>query len=336
MLLAIHLWLVAVGAQAIVDRVAMNVACIGCHPIQAAQWEGSEHATAYTDAPFQAALLREPQAFCRACHAPEQDARLSAITPASSIGVGCVGCHLDPVATPGADGRHLSMRAAVDCDGCHEFGFPDDALRAHPLAMQRTVSEHRSSPFGDQGCASCHLPRDAAGLHDHRIAVTRDPDTLARALAIAAERVGPSRIRVRLAVVGAGHAVPTGDLFRRLEIGAMAIDPHDPQRPARRWLGRRFATRVEPTGIEVIAEVADDRVHADAPRELVLEVPGADGRDVVWWVSHQRVAFPRGDDPAAAVLDGETPIGGGVLVHGGGSHFRARADHARRDRDRDR
>lgn len=314
MTLAIGLWLAALGARAAADRVDLNAACVGCHPIQASQWQGSQHATAFTDAPFQAALLREPRAFCRGCHAPEQDAARTAITAASSIGVGCVSCHVDPTAAVEVADGHVAMRTAVDCDGCHEFGFPDDALRSHPLAMQRTVSEHRASPMSDQSCTSCHLPRDAAGLHDHRIAVTRDPEVLARALDVEAERIGPGSVRVRLAVVGAGHAVPTGDLFRRLEVGAVAIDPLHPQPPALRWLGRRFATRVEPTGISVIAEIADERLPPGGTRELVLQVPGGAGREVVWWVSHQRVAFPRGRDPAAAVIDGETPIAGGLLA----------------------
>ena len=61
-------------------------------------------------------------------------------------------------------------------------------------------------------------------------------------------------------------------------------------------------------------EVADDRVPAGGSREVVVELADAAGHDVRWWVRHQRVAFPRGRDPAAAVLDGETTIAEGVLA----------------------
>ena len=48
-------------------------------------------------------------------------------------------------------------------------------------------------------------------------------------------------------------------------------------------------------------------------REVFLELPEAEGHDIAWWVTHQRVAFPRGPNPASAVLEGETPMAGGVL-----------------------
>lgn len=312
MTLAIGLWLSAMGARAAEDRVALNDVCALCHTTQAEQWSGSEHATAFTDAPFTAALAREPQAFCRGCHAPEQDPRLTEVTPASAIGVACVSCHVDDTAPVTVRDGHLALVDAVDCASCHEFGFPDDALREHPLAMQRTATEHRDSPAADQSCASCHMERATTGAHDHRFAVTRDAAVIGRSLDIAATRPTATRIRVVLDAAAVGHAVPTGDLFRRLEVGAEVIDGSG--RPARRWLGRRFETRIDARGIALVQEVADDRVPAGGSREVVVELADAAGHDVRWWVRHQRVAFPRGRDPAAAVLDGETTIAEGVLA----------------------
>lgn len=313
MMPTLALWLMVTGVGAGTDRVALNDACVGCHPTEAAQWSGSEHATSFVDEPFQSALLRDPTAFCRGCHAPEQDARETAITPASAIGVACVSCHVEQRAAPRVRDGHLEMKEVVGCDGCHEFGFPDNGLRAHPLAMQSTLTEHAESPRANQSCASCHAPQGGEGRHDHGFAVTRDAEMLARAIEVEVERVAPSQVQVTLRVVGAGHAVPTGDLFRRLEVGATAIGGSS--RPSRRWLGRRFATRIEPTGASLVHEIADERLPADgSPRHIVLDIPDAPGRDVVWWVSHQRVAFPRGPQAAGAELDGETPIAGGLLV----------------------
>ncbi len=313
MMLALVLWLAATKATAVEDRVTDNAACVACHPTQALQWAGSQHATAFTDEPFQSALAREPQAFCRACHAPEQDPRETSISPASALGIGCVTCHLDADAPAVSVAGHGALHQPLGCGECHEFGFPDNALRQHPLAMQRTVTEHRESPTAASGCDSCHMTRDFAGRHDHRFAVTRNPEMLERALRVEVERVAPDRLRIRLEVVGAGHAVPTGDLFRRLELGAIVLDVAHPSSPARRWLGRRFDTRVETSGIALIHEIADERVPPTGVREVFLALPEAEGHDIAWWVTHQRVAFPRGPNPASAVLEGETPMAGGVI-----------------------
>lgn len=300
---ALGVWLLGLG-EAPTERIALDATCVACHPREAAQWRGSPHATASTGPAFRAAHDREPQAFCRGCHAPEQDPVIAEITPAAALGVTCVGCHVARDQAPPADDGHPAMRE-VDCDGCHEFGFPDDAVREHPLAMQRTVSEHRASPAADRSCASCHMPRD-----DHGVTAAAMLDD---ALAISVQRIADDRLRVTLQVADAGHAVPTGDLFRRLEVGAIAIDAATPRRAALRWLGRRFARRVEPSGVSVLAEIEDSRVQSDRTSVIEMTVPGATERPIAWWVAYQRVAFPRGPDPAAAVLDGQTPIAGGLL-----------------------
>jgi hypothetical protein len=63
-------------------------------------------------------------------------------------------------------------------------------------------------------------------------------------------------------------------------------------------------------------EIEDDRVPADGTARVVeLALPDLGARPVVWWVEHQRVAFPRGGE-RFAVLDGRTPMAGGLLVAG--------------------
>ena len=305
----------ALAAASPDPRRELDAACMGCHVDATAQWLASPHATSFVDGPFQSAHRREPQAFCRACHAPEQDPAIVATTTAAGFGVSCVTCHVDDDAVAAwTSGSHPALRDTIDCDGCHEFDFPDAALREHPLQMQRTVSEHEISPFAATPCAGCHMPHDDA-RRDHRMRAGTDPMLLEAALDVRIARTSDG-VRLELRVLGAGHAVPTGDLFRRLEIGAMVVDPRAPSSPALRYLSRRFDDGVQSNAIAVLMEIEDDRVPADGTARIVeLALPDAGARPIVWWIEHQRVAFPRGGE-RFAVLDGRTPMAGGLLVSG--------------------
>ncbi len=307
--------LAALGARAPADdaRLELDARCMGCHPDATVQWLASPHATSFVDGPFLTAHHREPQAFCRGCHAPEQDPAITFATAAAGRGVTCVTCHVDHGDEDAAlaVGEHPRVRSTIDCDACHEFDFPDAAVRERPLQMQRTVSEHAASPFAATPCAGCHMPTQGE-RRDHRMRAASDPALLATALDVQASRT-PEGVRVELRVVGAGHAVPTGDLFRRLEVGAIVYDPRAPEPPALRWLSRRFERRVQANAIAALLETGDDRVPADgSPRIVELRLPSAGDRPIVWWVEHQRVAFPRGGERFAA-LDGRTPMAGGLL-----------------------
>ncbi|HWB81890.1 MAG TPA: multiheme c-type cytochrome [Nannocystaceae bacterium] len=295
----------ALAAASPDPRRELDAACMGCHVDATAQWLASPHATSFVDGPFQSAHRREPQAFCRACHAPEQDPAIVEATTAAGFGISCVTCHVDDdTVAASTSASHPALRAAIDCDGCHEFDFPDAALREHPLQMQRTVSEHDVSPFAATPCAGCHMPQD-----DHRM---RAETLLESAIDVRVARTNDG-VRLELRVLAAGHAVPTGDLFRRLEVGAMIVDPRAPQGPALRYLSRRFDDGVQSNAIAVLMETADDRVPADGTARIVeLALPDADARPIVWWVEHQRVAFPRGGE----ALDGRTPMAGGLLIAG--------------------
>ena len=52
---------------------AVNALCEGCHEEVAREWRGSLHRRAYVDRSFAESLAREPDPFCRGCHAPEAD-----------------------------------------------------------------------------------------------------------------------------------------------------------------------------------------------------------------------------------------------------------------------
>lgn len=299
------------------DAPALNARCEGCHVEVASEWRGSLHQRAYLDPDYAESLAREPSAFCRGCHAPEADPARDAPPELAALGVGCVTCHLpgrtvlaapadEQRAAPHEVLRLASFAGAAACGGCHEFGFPGRPEEA----MQGTVREHASSGHAQTSCADCHMPRRADGRRDHRFAASRDPELLRRSISVSAQRRGSSAHLV-LKPGWVGHAVPTGDLFRRLVVEAEVADA-DWQVLAQdaRVLGRRFADRSGPR-----VQIADDRVGAQgsSPVEVVLELgEAAMGRAIRWRVQYERVAFRAREGAAAKVWDSVT-IAEGML-----------------------
>lgn len=300
-------------------------ACIECHPDEAAQWRGSPHQTAFVESTFQEAIEREPRAYCRACHAPLSNGGVKVSRVAAEIGVGCTSCHVREgtvLASPGTDGPEVAPHpvtrtealTAVDaCASCHEFDFPDTRLRDHPLAMQRTITEHAASSFADVGCVGCHMPRGDDGQRVHGFVASRDPDLVRAAVDVDAVRLGPTQVQITLRAAKVGHAFPTGDLLRRVEVAAVAVLPEGDGPITRRFLARHFGDRVQSSGARVRVELADDRVPADGERVVVLDVPEAAGLPVRWWVDYQRVAHQRSRNEADAIVDGGIAVARGLL-----------------------
>ncbi|MDC0681786.1 multiheme c-type cytochrome [Sorangium atrum] len=180
------------------DPVAVNRDCERCHAEIAREWRGSKHQRAYVDAPFQAALAKEPLPFCRGCHAPEARSSRPPPPERAELGVACVTCHVvdgAPLAAPAPGGEdqgspspasssspsspaspsvpHPVLRdprfaSAAACGGCHEFAFPDHAARRAPEPMQLTLTEHAASAYADVPCARCHMPLAGHGPSAHR------------------------------------------------------------------------------------------------------------------------------------------------------------------------
>lgn len=317
-------------------RAAANAGCVGCHEPIAREWQASLHRVSATDEPYAAAYAREPLRFCRKCHVPEARPERAPPAWAEAIGVGCVTCHVTQaggvLAAPG-EGRapHALTRSAAfagpdACAACHEFGFPDAALRDERTAMQATVGEHAGSWARGYACADCHMPwvdDDNGGHRSHGFAASRDPSMLARAVGVAARRVSATEVEVTLTPGAAGHAFPTGDLFRRLELRVALAGPDGPRRPMVARLGRTFAPRVQASGLTVRAEAEDTRVK-DAPVVLRFDLTEAPGSGeavcedlsrvaVAWELRYQRVAFPDPRRTSGAALDGEAIVAYGEL-----------------------
>ncbi|MBL9105550.1 MAG: hypothetical protein JNL82_31730 [Myxococcales bacterium] len=303
------------------DAADRNAACERCHSEIAAEWRGSLHRRAYTNASFAAALRREPIGFCRGCHAPEADPERAPPRALARLGVGCVTCHSPGagdgvLAAPRDDLSHETaphplrrdprFAGAAACAGCHEFAFPGGRE-----LMQSTVREHAASDRAGDGCASCHMPPVGADERhrSHAFAASREPAVLRRAVRVQAAR-GPTAIALALTPGAVGHAFPTGDLFRRLVVVAEVVgDDGRPVAAATRFLARHFTLSRR--------ETADDRVGAPALAGAALPVAfdfgsPAVGRAIRWRVVYERVAFPRASD-AHAEVEASVVVADGTL-----------------------
>ena len=301
-----------------------NAACERCHEDVAKSWRTSLHRQSNTNAAYQRSFALEPMPFCRSCHAPEAEPSREESAEVSELGVGCVTCHVttagEVLAAPGSSKAHSPHGIVRDarfaepaaCARCHEFAFPGRVPRSEADLMQSTVSEHRTSAAATIACAGCHMPRDASGKKSHAFVSSRDVSFVKRAVSVSAERSAPTRVKILLAPAELGHAFPTGDLFRRLEVTAEAAGPDEMVLgSAQRFLTRHFMLPKQGASRRLLA---DDRVRG-GPLTVELDVgPEGAGHPIVWRVAYERVAHPNGVDDASATVEEELVIGEGRLA----------------------
>lgn len=308
------------------EAVALNEGCERCHTTEAREWRASLHQRADLEPTYRRAFAIEPLPFCRGCHAPEATPDAPESAAVAALGVGCVTCHVSggavlaapwtrpeaPPSAPHAIARDPRFAGDGACARCHEFGFPGTRGKETHEKMQWTMTEHARSGAAAIACAGCHMPANASGRKSHVFAASRDPAMLARAVQIAAEREGASRVRVVLRPEHLGHAFPTGDLFRRVEVLAQTEGPdHIVLSSDARYLGRHFELRSGSPGRRL---VRDDRVLGE-PVTVVLELGAiAAGRPIAYRVAYQRVEHPNGVDEEDVSLDGEVVLAQGVLA----------------------
>jgi len=320
------------------DIAELNAQCESCHAAIAAEWRQSMHRQAHVDPVYQRALAIEPLPFCRACHVPDADPSREPPARVGVLGISCVTCHvsgshilaapLSGASEPPAPEEHAVTRdprfaSVAACARCHEFEFPDRVLRAEPEWMQRTVAEHALSAFTVAPCATCHMPLviTAAERHrSHRFQQGRDEEILRRSVAIAAKRLDAARIQLTLSPRNVGHAVPTGDLFRRLELSAeVGGEDHVLLARQTRHLARHFRSRmVASTALKTVAR--DDRPggmdHGQRPVVITLDLgEPAQGRPIHWRLVYQRVEHPlTGHNDEHAVVASEILIANGEVA----------------------
>jgi nitrate reductase cytochrome c-type subunit len=309
--------------------VTKSRSCERCHGEIAAEWRESRHRQSYTNAEFQRSLARERprvRAFCVNCHAPDTRVSGAPSRDQAEAGVSCVSCHVtahgvlagparetSSERAPHALTRDAGFADAAACRQCHEFRFFDPRPPEAPEAaqwMQRTWREHYDSVPGDYTCASCHMPAvtNAEGkTHvSHAFPGSRDARLVRRALTVHAERVDDGAIELTLTPLHVTHAVPTGDLFRRLAVRAEVVGSG--------VAVERYLTRHQrQTGQGQRVEVDDDRPFA-RPRVLRLELgPQARRAPIRYEVRLERVDYLVRDDETRAVVSGFTEIAAGEL-----------------------
>ncbi len=329
--------------------------CADCHREIAREWSRSLHKTAWTDPVFQAAYELEPMAFCRNCHAPLAPANARPSGMAASDGVSCSVCHVRDghVLSSGsgrgdAQGTTSPHPVTADarfsqseyCAGCHQFNFPAETAAGGALfdtraPMQDTFAEWQRSSHAQRGtqCQDCHMPwrtaPDGARYRSHDFTGARDPALLARSARVestATRQADAIVVRARVFAADVGHAFPTGDLFRRLELSVW-IDGAQ-QRPQIVSFARSFTDVYERTPSGTMAFVrrqsGDSRVQppgTGTPRESELRFTDrsfANARVVRWKLEHLLMPSPQAAAQGfgvalnrATVVEGSTAISAG-------------------------
>lgn len=303
-----------------------NAACASCHDKQAKEWRGSYHQRANIDPAYVKAFAIEPSPFCRSCHAPEADPAKEPPIAVSELGVGCVTCHVTEegfvLAADHGDGaahepaphpvrRSKAFAHQAGCADCHEFRFPMPGGDDDAFFMQTTAREHLRSPAAAKACADCHMPVEL-GQRSHAFAHVRDPAWLRKNLLANAERIDDT-LHVKLVQPNPGHDAPTGDLFRRYEVGwELVNEKGDVLQRETQYLARHFEAFSDRPGRRL---TRDNRVGAD-PAIVTFELPReapASAR-IKWWLTYQRVAtVGMGQNPADAVIESEIKLHSGEI-----------------------
>ncbi len=309
--------------------------CAACHAEVAREAGQSSHASAWSGAFFQAQWQKEPLAACVHCHAPQGVPVASA--GAGPVGLGCATCHVRvdgivagaavaaPTPAPHAVVRDPRLSATEGCAGCHQFGFfglgsAGSDRHETPSLQQATYAEWLLSPAGRTGttCQACHMPVVARSNgqpgRSHAFA-GRTVGLLAASLKVQAawsRKNDVTELSLRLDLAAAGHAVPTGDQFRRIDV--RLLDPTGRAR-AVAHLGRTWRRLTEQAldGARVVGKTlaSDRRVLPGSPRLVLLRAKGPPGQ---WHYTLEHVRAAR--DPVAGVLECEP--GAQCTVFGGG------------------
>lgn len=273
---------------------AAETGCARCHAEIAREWAASYHRVSFTDATYQKSLAMEApgdRPWCNGCHAP-------AASPAA--GVDCASCHGERYDRPHAaphGATAATPTASVRCVPCHEFPFPGRAE-----LVQKTASEHAASEAADVACASCHLPR-ANGHRDHRFALAgHAPDAIARTVRLEAAPVGRDAIRV-VVRSDAGHAFPTGDMFRRVRLEIVAEGARgELVSTVERSFTRTWSGRAHPGTPPIRTEIADTRIRGTWSETVPLDPSAPVARARVRLV-YERVLAAHGEAASVASSD---------------------------------
>lgn len=273
--------------------------CGDCHEEIAAEWKRSLHRRAWENEYFEHAYALEPLAFCRGCHAPQAEPHAEPSAEARHVGVGCTSCHVVPAGIVGTqaiaareNGHEVlgdsRLATTAACARCHDFAFPG-SRRPDVDRMQKTVHEHAQSAHAAKPCQDCHMPlipsRQGLPHRKHDFRVFGDRDFMARAVVVNRAEIKNDALHLDLALGTIGHAFPTGDLYRRVDVRATALDRQGKNvgNPASQILRRTFGPAFEGPNKAVPIEREDGRLTGQ--KQLILPLPKGAKRaryEIVW------------------------------------------------------
>ena len=227
-------------------------------------------------------------AFCNHCHDP------AAARAGVGAGVDCISCH-------GSSAHRLPKEEAgsSSCATCHEFTFDD----GRPELVQKTATEHAASDFASVTCVDCHMG-DSGGHKDHRFLSGHAPERVGRALRVGVMR-GSKESSLHVSIQSsAGHAFPTGDMFRRARLVVFAEGARGQiVANAERTFGRTWGGVSGGAHAGARTEVSDTRIRGSWEEDVELEAPSAPITHVKWSIVYERVIAMRGAHVTLASSD---------------------------------
>jgi hypothetical protein len=139
------------------------------------------------------------------------------------------------------------------------------------------MGEHAQSANSAKPCQDCHMPRVASQKgpphrkHDFR--VLGNADLMSRAVVVDKVEIKDDALYLDLALGTIGHAFPTGDLYRRVDVRAMAVDDQGKTigKGSSQLLRRTFGPAFEGPNKAVPIEREDGRL--TGPKHIVLPLP---------------------------------------------------------------
>lgn len=279
-----------------------SAVCAACHPRSYEGWKHGGHARPPPPALGTAAaglpgcdVCHRPLAHQRATVDTVYDGRLEQVTrtpnPAFDAGawlegVGCAACHVRDGAVLTGDAEAAARPAPHPlrfapaladgraCASCHQLAIPGT-----DTALYDTWGEFERSGFAEAGvtCLTCHGRAGAeAGFVGHDPGRPLDHG-LSVGLSVPSLRLvrgqAPVAATVTVRNVGAGHAIPTGSPWRRLEVRAALVGPPDPKTQVRpRRSEATLALGVGLSAAPPFARSADTRLMPGAAAELPIDL----------------------------------------------------------------
>lgn len=154
---------------------------------------------------------------------------------------------------------------------------------------------------------------ESAPHRSHVFNASHDVALVRRAVTIEASRTNSTTVRLTLKPAWVGHAFPTGDLFRRIEVHADALGgDYQAVTSATKYLMRHFAQKKHGSGVVRFVERDDRPLGTPVVVDLDLGAKAAN-LPIAYRIAYQRVEHPRSERPEDSTVEGEIILAQGTL-----------------------